>query len=121
MKKITLILISISFVFGFCGCGVVQRDNLTNKELTQIAQCLTSKGVKMYGAVWCAHCKKQKDDFGEAFKYIDYTECDPNTDTESAKKCVEKGIESIPAWEFPDGTMKTGETQPSELAKIAGC
>ncbi|MCD6109474.1 hypothetical protein J7J83_01830 [bacterium] len=121
MKKITLILISIFFILSLCGCGVVQRDNLSNDELTKIAKCLTDKGVKMYGANWCAHCKKQKEDFKEAFQYIDYTECDPSTDTKQAKECVKRGIENIPAWEFPDGTVKTGEVQPSELAKIAGC
>jgi len=26
----------------------------------EFAQCLTDKGVKMYGAYWCPHCQAQK-------------------------------------------------------------
>jgi len=120
MKKI-LILISVVFVLGFSGCGVVQRDNLTDEQLTKIAQCLSSKGVEMYGATWCGHCKKQKDDFREAFKYINYIECDPGKNVETAQKCVDDGINGVPTWGFPDGTRKNGEIQPSKLAEMAGC
>ena len=30
-----------------------------------LAQCLTAKGVKMYGAYWCSHCQNQKKAFGD--------------------------------------------------------
>lgn len=27
------------------------------EEIDTFASCLTKKGVKMYGAYWCGHCK----------------------------------------------------------------
>ena len=121
MKKLLLTFSIVLIVLGFCGCGDGVQENLSDQELTQIAKCLTEKNVKMYGAVWCAHCQKQKKAFGDAFEYINYIECDANTNIDAARECVAAGIDSIPAWDFPDGTRKTGEIAPSELAKLAGC
>ena len=118
-KYISVVLI-ISTLF-VVGCTPDNEGDLTDEQLASIAQCLTDKGAKMYGAVWCSHCKKQKDAFGEAFQYINYVECDPQTDLEGAKECLDKNIEGVPAWHFPDGTKKTGEASPQELAEIAGC
>src|SRR2546430_1164979 len=42
--------------------------------LDSFAQCLTSKGTKMYGAWWCPHCKDQKESFGFALQYVNYVE-----------------------------------------------
>jgi hypothetical protein len=128
MRKILITFTLIVMTFGLVGCIKVNNngdgtegENLTNDELTKIAKCLTEKGVKMYGAVWCAHCTAQKKAFGDAFQYVNYIECDANTNLETAKICVEEGIEGVPAWDFPDGSRKTGEILPTELAKLAGC
>ena len=37
--------------------------------LDSFAQCLTSKGMKMYGAWWCPHCAEQKESFGYGFHH----------------------------------------------------
>ncbi|MBA4336610.1 hypothetical protein C0416_02435 [bacterium] len=131
MRKIFLILTSFVLIVGLSGCikinggdpqnGNGTQDELTGEELTKIAKCLTEKGVKMYGAVWCSHCSNQKKAFGDAFQYINYIECDANTNLETAKICVEEGIEGVPAWDLPDGSRKAGETSPTELAELAGC
>ena len=105
------------FIFTACGGGQVEED----PRLTEIARCLTENDVKMYGAVWCGHCNNQKEAFGPSFEYIQFVECDPNTDIESAKKCVEKGIESVPAWEIPGREMIFGMRDPEELAEELGC
>ena len=38
--------------------------------LDSFAKCLSAKGVKMYGAWWCPHCKDQKESFGYSFQYV---------------------------------------------------
>lgn len=124
MRKLVLAFISIMFVLSLAGCGNdggPAEGDMTNEEKVALAQCLTDKGVKMYGAIWCSHCKKQKDAFGEAFQYVDYVECDPNTNIESARECIAAEVEGVPAWDFPDGTRKTGEVPLPELAELAGC
>lgn len=81
-----------------------------------LAKCLTAKGVKMYGAYWCGHCKNQKDMFGEAFQYIDYVEC-----TQDQAACDAAGISGYPTWVGPDGTKYPGEKTLESLAQTFGC
>lgn len=81
----------------------------------QLAQCMTSKGVKMYGADTCPHCNAQKKSFKGSFNYIDYIECNENP-----AACQEAGIEAYPTWEI-DGEQTTGRKSLSELAEMSGC
>lgn len=123
MRKtlITLALIILAISLSGCGNQPQSGEGLTSDEKVQLAQCLTEKGVKMYGAIWCAHCNNQKKEFGDAFEYINYIECDAATDLDGAKECMKAGIKGYPTWEFGDGTQKPGEIKLTELAKIAGC
>ena len=114
MKKLILPILFI-FTLILSGCGEPPKDYAV------IAQCLTSKGVKMFGAIWCPHCQQQKKDFGEAFKYIDYIECDPKTNLESAKQCANDGIDSYPTWRFSDGTEVLGLQDVEQLGLRVGC
>lgn len=94
-------------------------------NLDSFAQCLTDKGIKMYGAYWCSHCKAQKGLFGSSFSKIDYVEC-----TEKVNECKAAGIEGYPTWVFPDTEQGTttvkgqrffGETSLDTLADYSGC
>lgn len=60
----------------------------TPAQIEALAQCLTEKGMKMYGASWCPHCKAQKELFGAAFAKVDYVEC-----TTDAVKCNIAGVQ----------------------------
>jgi hypothetical protein len=57
------------------------------------AKCLTENGWSMYGAIWCAHCKSQKEMFGSSFQYIKYVECPDNV-----QFCLDKGVNAYPTW-----------------------
>lgn len=97
-------------------------ERADGQALEQLAQCLTDKGVKMYGATWCAHCKKQKEMFGDAFSKIDYVECaDPVNPQAQTKECEDAGITSYPTWHFSLGDRVTGEMSLEKLAAKAGC
>jgi len=78
--------------------------------LDSFAQCLTDKGVVMYGAYWCVHCKNQKALFGDSFKKVTYVEC-----TEKAEECTAVGVNSYPTWIFPDFVDQTGSTTPGRI------
>ena len=80
-----------------------------------LAKCLTDNGVKMYGAEWCGACKRQKQEFGDAFEYVDYVEC-----PENQAACSEAGIKAYPTW-IINGELQVGVQSFEELAALAGC
>ena len=85
------------------------------------AQCLTQKGVTMYGAYWCPHCANQKKLFGAAFDEVNYVECDPRGKDANPTLCLQKKIKRYPTWEYPDGTREEGEKTFKQLSLKSGC
>lgn len=89
--------------------------------LDSFAQCLNTKGAKMYGAWWCPHCADQKESFGYAFQYVNYVECSLPNERKLNDTCKQAGIKNFPTWEFSDRSRVEG-TQPLDtLAKKTGC
>ena len=87
-----------------------------------LAKCLTQKNAKMYGTYWCSHCANQKKMFGrQAFKEINYIECDPRGGNAKPGLCLEKNIKGYPTWEFNDGSRTEGEAPLAFLAEKTGC
>jgi len=86
-----------------------------------LAQCLTEKGVKMYGAYWCPHCQNQKKKFGNSWQYVRYVECSLPGGRGQTQECNDAGIKGYPTWEFAEGKRLEGERSFGELAKAAGC
>lgn len=91
-------------------------------EVAALAQCLSDKGVVMYGAYWCPHCANQKEMFASAWDAVSYVECaQPGNPRAQTKECQDADIEGYPTWVFPDGARLSGERQLAELAEKAGC
>ncbi len=88
------------------------------KNYDDFAKCLTSKGVKMFGASWCGHCNNQKEAFGDSWKYVTYVEC--ATDVGITDECEKAGIEGFPTWEI-NGKKYSGEQSFALLAELSGC
>ena len=103
--------------------ALVPPETPTEEEpLANLAKCLTEKGVKFYGTYWCGWCKKQKELFGEAAKYLPYVECDPKRATkEELAMCKEANVSSIPDWRFPDGRRELGLQPLEKLVEFSGC
>ena len=95
-------------------------DNNSLQEKILLAKCLTEKGVKMFGAFWCPHCKTQKELFGSAFDYINYIECSLPSG-EQNQFCEAQKIEGYPTWEFSDGLRIEGEASFQTLKLRSGC
>lgn len=118
----TVIMAVIVLIVG--AIAVVRQQTKTEEAdiKAPLAQCLTDKGVKMYGAYWCPHCAKQKKLFGAAFGKVTYVECAvPGDSRKQTQACQDADIASYPTWIFPDGTRTTGEQSLEALAKKAGC
>ena len=88
---------------------------------SDMAQCITDKGVKMYGAFWCPHCAKVKKAWGDSFQKLDYIECDPRGENAQTQKCLDDSIEKYATFRRPDGEELCCEPSPEELAAWVGC
>lgn len=119
---IAIAIIAIGLVVG----GIVWSSRAGNEgaenfsaqdaALATFAQCVADKGMTMYGAEWCSHCKKEKAGFGKAFSLIPYVECPDN-----AKLCLDKGIKGYPTWIAADGAKYEGGQGLARIAEISGC
>lgn len=85
--------------------------------LTQptLAQCLTSKGVVMYGADSCEHCQDQKKIFGKDFENIKYVNCEFDFEL-----CKARGVTSYPLWSFGNKIL-LGTQSKAQLSSFAEC
>lgn len=115
MKKILSISLFSLVILSAC------KGEPVDGQYAELAQCLSDKGVKMYGAFWCPHCANQKDMFGDDFRYIDYIECDERGENGDPEACREAGVQSYPTWTFPGQDPLVGEKSPEELAQKANC
>jgi hypothetical protein len=137
MKKehwVTIGVIVVVLSFGLIlarisepvGPGVNQNGSVDpaaalSAPLGPLAQCLTDKGAKFYGAFWCSHCQNQKKAFGDAASLLPYVECSTPDSRGLTPVCAAAKIEAFPTWVFPDGTMVQGEIAIDDLAARAGC
>ncbi len=115
MKKLlTLSLFSI-LLLGAC------KGEPVDGQYAELAQCLSDKGVKMYGAFWCPHCAEQKELFGDDFRYVTYVECDDRDPAGDSEACREAGVQNYPTWIFPGQEREVGTKEPEFLGKKANC
>lgn len=134
-KKNIFIIIGILIIILGGGYYLITQNNSqttsNNSQTTspssqinsydEFAQCLTQKGVKMYGAYWCPHCNNQKEMFGSSWQYIDYVKCALRNSRGQTPSCREAGIRAYPTWVFPDGRKIEGELSFKELSEYSGC
>ena len=116
----------------FMGIEAVESDytvDLEQIEVTQagndepevqpsagtLAECLSAKGVEMYGSDSSSACSSQKELLGADFAGIDYVDCDADVDA-----CDEAGISSYPTWVI-DGKKHVGKYSSERLAELANC
>lgn len=93
----------------------------TSSSVNSLAQCLTQKGVIMYGAFWCPHCQEQKKLFGDDFQLIKYQECDAKGPYGNPQVCIQQGITGYPTWKIPGQEDLIGEQSLAKLAEASNC
>jgi glutaredoxin len=115
-KAVPLLLITV-VVLTACSGGGPQPPG----KYAGVAQCLTEKGVILYGAYWCPHCQAQRQDFGSDSQFITYVECDDNGPNGDRKACLDAGVSSFPTWFFPGQGNLIGRNPIFVIAKLANC
>ena len=112
-----IVLVVIVGVIGFLVWGQFSVSR-ASPELDAFAKCLAGKGITMYGTESCSWCLKQKEEFKNAWRYINYVDCfkDPN-------RCVAEKIEGTPIWIFPNDNNKriAGYRELKVLSEESGC
>ncbi|OGE38146.1 hypothetical protein A3B45_05040 [Candidatus Daviesbacteria bacterium RIFCSPLOWO2_01_FULL_39_12] len=134
IKKVIFVLIILGVVF-LAGYLILQKKtpvantgnqtSSTSSNLNAFAQCLSEKGVKMYGSYICSACAAQKKGLGEAYQYIDYVECHPNGPNPQTDLCLKRNITKTPTWILEkDGAVVKrleGFQSHEDLASFSGC
>ncbi|MEK6832468.1 MAG: hypothetical protein AABY32_00340 [Nanoarchaeota archaeon] len=113
-KFVVYLIIMIILLMGFF---FLVKPALTGKSVDEIkldefAQYLTNANATMYGTSWCSHCQNQKKLFGKSFKYINYVDCDRESEV-----CALEGITGYPTWKI-NGTSYPGEKSLLELSQL---
>ena len=108
-------MILIMVLLAVATWWLTRDDDAIAGRLDNFAQCLTDRGLVMYGAEWCPHCQTQKKMFGKSFKYINYVEC-----PQDPKRCLAAGIEGYPTWVI-NGEKLIGEQDLEILSKKTNC
>ncbi len=87
----------------------------------ELAQHLTQKGAKMYGAYWCPHCYEQKQLFGKkAWEKVTYIECGEDAiKNPQPNVCRADGIKGFPTW-VVNGKPDPGVKKLAELGTATG-
>ncbi len=122
MRKACALLVLGMFLLAGCSANKIDKE-----KVDALANCLADKGVKEYGAFWCANCAKQKKLFGSSFSIIMerdvYVECDPRGEEEQSELCLEIGVEKYPHWVFNNDNENpvVGVLPLADLAEKAGC
>ena len=118
MKKALLIgLFASLVVLAWCAKNAaVDPSGYSVDQTEKLAQCLTDKGIIMYGTTRCPHCQNQKARFGDAADLITFIDCD-----ESRIQCQAAGVEGFPTWISPDGQKYSGDQPLESLATIGAC
>lgn len=124
---ICVVLVASALLLGCLGQQTGQDNANERKSISlkgvnydSFAKCLTSNGVKFYGASWCPHCNRQKEDFGDSMKYINYIEC-ASPGGGQTEECENARITAYPTWEFEGGKRMVGELSFQQLAENTGC
>ncbi len=74
--------------------------------------------IRMYGANWCADCRRAKQFFGEQRVHYEYIDLDQQPDAISEVERINNGMRSIPTIIFPDGSMLVEPSNTQLAAKL---
>lgn len=121
MNKSKLIWTILIIAIIVIGITLIVNSITTPGKYDEFAQCLTDKGIKMYGAYWCPHCTAQKELFGKSWKYVNYIECSLPNRAGQTTECRDAGIQSYPTWEFVDSSRISGSLSLQQLNEKSDC
>lgn len=90
-------------------------------EQVALAEHLSKRGAKFYGAYWCSFCLRQRQMFGAgASRALPYVECASDGYQSASATCRSKAqVTGYPTWEI-DGRFYSGLQSLQALQRISG-
>lgn len=119
LRIATWVLVAVAL-----GLGIfisVKNAPPPNGTYDSFAKCIANTSTTFFGAFWCPHCHDQKNEFGDAAKYLPYVECSLPDASGQTQVCIQNKIEGYPTWQFPDGSRVTGLQTLQTLSEKTGC
>jgi hypothetical protein len=113
------ILVAIAFALGIF--IFIKNAPPPNGKYDAFAKCIAHTSTTFFGAFWCPHCHDQKNEFGDAAKYLPYVECSPPDAIGENQICTQNKISEYPTWQFPDGSRASGMQTLQTLSEKTGC
>lgn len=108
-----IIIVVIGMFFFFSNMNQIGITGSTT-EIDKLSICLNKNSI-MYGSDSCPYCIKQKELFGDSFKYIKYIDCLKNREA-----CLNADIKAFPTWVI-NGKSYEGLKTLQELKELSGC
>ncbi len=106
------VLLIVSLTGNACATDVDPNSGI---DACELADELTDCGWVLYETDQCSWCVRQKEEFGDAFGNLTYINCMENTSA-----CIDAGIEGIPCWASPNGTLHPGYHNLTRLSGLVG-
>lgn len=104
------LLLIVSLTGNACATDVNLNSGIDAREL---ADELTDDGWVLYGTDQCPWCVRQREEFVDAFGNLTYINC-----MENRSACIDAGIEGIPCWASPNGTLHPGYHNLTRLSGL---
>ena len=126
MKRLIIFLVGVIILIVIInGCTQQKIEETEEIDMDALADCLSSKGVLMYGSYTCSACRATRKMFGDSFEKITEIECNPHAPDTQADLCLEKEIAQTPAWilevDGVDVKRKDGYQTAEELVEYFEC
>ena len=88
-------------------------------QAVALAKHLNKKGVVMYSAFWCPHCRNQREMFGrDAWKEMTWVECGKGGVGRDERRC--KNVDGFPTFLSGKNEVGSGEMSLAKLAELSG-
>jgi len=126
MRHQLILFLSIAIIILLSGCtSQTQEQKVSATNLDSFAQCLTEKGVKMYGSYICSACLATKKMFGSSFGYIEEIECHPKGPNPQTDLCLKRDIKKTPTWILEKDGVEINRLEGYQtfelLGEFSGC
>lgn len=91
----------------------------STEQAVELAKHLHKKGIVMYSAFWCPHCRNQREMFGrEAWKEMTWVECGKGGVGRDERRCA--NVDGFPTFLAGRKEIGSGEMKLAVLAELSG-
>ena len=104
MKRDIIYEIAVTaMLIGLLAGNAYATDANFGIDANELALELAADGWVVYGTDQCGWCVRQEEEFGDAFANVTYVNC-----MENRSACTDAGVQGIPCWASPNGTLHPG-------------